>query len=701
MKSATRTRIFGFLLALIGCSALTQPSLSTAAFSDIEAAPGSLSFPSTVVGSESPAQTVVFTNNGAEAVAIEEQVIAESEPDFVIKSFGCGGELQPGDSCEDSVAFTPQAAGPRGAVLLLEPTNSEEPIEVNLEGEGVRKAIDLPSTSDFGTATKGESVERSVSVENNGGATVAITKFELTGANSADFTITNNTCPGTLGPAMNCELKLRFTPSTVGAEAAELKAITDGIPAEPVAQLSGEGVAAELTFEPAGYDFGLVEVHSESPRTNFTLRNTGPSSVQLSNLEISGPQASEFWIPGSGCWGTNLAPGSTCGIEVQFNANQEGDAAAAVRISAGGTTFEAPLTARAERPRVTPSEAPFRFAPTSVGASRTRQLTMTNVGNLPVGFFIAIVSGGDVSSFHLIGETCTTNVFAGAPHLIAPGESCSAEIRFEPNGPGPKAATLSFFGGGEGALQVPIEGDAVAPRVTLSPSSHDFGSVTAGSTSPVQTFELLNESADPYAVDSASIAGAAPGEFQIRADGCSEESIEPGASCAVAVRFDPESAGHKTATLRLRGAGGSIVAGLSGDGNAAIAAAPPAVTRGGRVTFTVSRHPRSTGGSVTIGRAYCRSSAECVIRLSGSISGRAAGRSRLRPTVRGVAVSTIRLAAGTSGALTTRLPTGFRAAPAGAGLRITVNWWTGQESGANHLGLRVAAEKEALGQRAR
>ena len=136
-----------------------------------------------------------------------------------------------------------------------------------------------------------------------------------------------------------------------------------GTPAEYFTELSGEGAAPELTFEPGGHDFGLVEAHSNSPRTNFTLRNSGTASAQLAlgNLEISGPDANEFFIPNSNCWGRTLAPGATCQVEVQFNANEEGSFAAAVSIRAGNVGFTAPLAGRAERPKVEASPTPLVF----------------------------------------------------------------------------------------------------------------------------------------------------------------------------------------------------------------------------------------------------------------------------------------------------------------------------------------------------
>lgn len=144
----------------------------------------------------------------------------------------------------------------------------------------------------------------------------------------------------------------------------------------------------------------------------------------------------------------------------------------------------------------------------------------------------------------MLEESCTSNLFAGSPRMVEPGASCVAKVEFESTGVGAKAATLSFFGAGEGALQVPVEGTGVAPRLSLSPTARDFGSVAVGNAGPTQTFQLRNESIGAQTIDSATLACVDLGDFGLRADECSETVLAAGASCAVAVRLTPARAGR-------------------------------------------------------------------------------------------------------------------------------------------------------------
>lgn len=672
-------------LVLLTAALVVACAVSTSAAGAAPApSPTSVIFNKETVGRTSGAQTVTIGNPDPGAVQVVGASVVGTDPgDFGITGDGCtGATLDQGESCAVEVAFSPQAGGAREADLEVALAGAG-PLEVPLAGTGQTMQLTVPDTASFATTSVGAASSAQIEVKNASEAGVDVSEVKVEGADAGDFGVEGTNCSGYVGSGMGCEVAVRFSPTATGAREAQLRIVTDGSPAEYLVDLSDEGAAPEVTFEPGGHDFGLVETHSGGPRTNFTLRNTGAASVQLGNLEISGPGRNEFWVSGSTCWGTTLAPGANCSIEVQFNANEEGDFAAAVSIAADGVVFEAPLTARAARPQVTASPAPVGFGATSVGATQTRQITLTNTGELPVGFYIALVSGGDVSSFHLVSEDCTSNLFSGRPRVFEPGESCVATIAFEPHAVGAKAATVSFFGGGEGALQVAVEGTAVAPVLDLSPGSADFGTVAVGSPGPVQTFQLRNESVDPQAVDSATLAGADLGEFQIRSDACAETVLAPGEACAVAVRLDPGSAGPKAATLRVHGVAETMVAQLRGEGTApSSAGAVKAATSGGRVVLSLRADASPATGKVTIGRARCESSAACVLSVAGLASGRIATSAGARTGVRPLGVSQLRLAAGTSAAITTSLPPEFRRSATNAHLRLSLRWHAGSASGA-------------------
>ena len=105
-----------------------------------------------------------------------------------------------------------------------------------------------------------------------------------------------------------------------------------------------------------------------------------------------------------------------------------------------GVSFTADLSGQGGQPVFTASPDPADFGFASAGQSGdTRTITLTNQGDLPGSFFVAIISGGDVGSFRLLHEDCT-----GVP--IGPSASCTAQVRFQPDGAEAKAATLTLVG---------------------------------------------------------------------------------------------------------------------------------------------------------------------------------------------------------------------------------------------------------------
>jgi hypothetical protein len=89
------------------------------------------------------------------------------------------------------------------------------------------------------------------------------------------------------------------------------------------------------------------------------------------------------------------------------------------------------------------------------------------------------------------------------------------------------------------------------PALSLSTSLLAFGDVEPGGSSPAQSISVTNTGEIALAVGTVSLAGSDPADFAIVSDACSGQSVAPTATCALQVRFQPASAGLKSAELRL------------------------------------------------------------------------------------------------------------------------------------------------------
>ena len=116
-------------------------------------------------------------------------------------------------------------------------------------GEGT---LTVAASASFATTSIGASSIRQISLKNESAAGVDVDQVDFEGVDAGDFGIEGNNCLGFIGPAMDCTLTVRFTPTAGGLREARLRVVTDGTPAEYLTELSGEGASPELTFEPEG-----------------------------------------------------------------------------------------------------------------------------------------------------------------------------------------------------------------------------------------------------------------------------------------------------------------------------------------------------------------------------------------------------------------------------------------------------------------
>jgi hypothetical protein len=457
------------------------------------------------------------------------------------------------------------------------------------------------------TTTVGNQSPTSEFVLHNESAEAAsIDKVTLVGEDAGEFSFGGSTCSGgTLPPGAQCSAGIALKPSSAGTKKTTLEvSFNGGRPAQGF-EVSGISAPAHLSFRPSSYDFGLVLAHSEAARTTFQIENDGAATTQINSLGFSG-DSNGFWFGNSDCYGRWLDPGQTCSLEVDFGPSEGRPYATQVQANSAGENFTADLSGEGAQPIVTASPNPADFGATTVGSSSAIQtIVISNSGNGPASFFIGIVAGGDAGSFKLLDENCSA-----AP--LMPAGSCTAHLRFAPLSAGPKLARLAFFGDSEGGAMVALQGEGLAPAVTLMPAAYDFGSQAAGSKSAGHAFAVRNEGSAPLDLSNVSIVGADLDQFALAGDECTGTTLAPGAECLVRVRFAPDSAGAKTAKLRVGSDSGAFVATLAGIGSGAdtgaAAVASSAAGGSGSSAADASQSPQPRPGRKGHHRRFARGS---------------------------------------------------------------------------------------------
>jgi fibronectin type 3 domain-containing protein len=98
--------------------------------------PASVAFGNQQTGTTSSPQTIALTNTGAASLAFSGFSITGTNAADFVETTTCASNLAPGSSCSISITFSPGAAGPRSATLVIADNAPAAPQQVPLTGTG-------------------------------------------------------------------------------------------------------------------------------------------------------------------------------------------------------------------------------------------------------------------------------------------------------------------------------------------------------------------------------------------------------------------------------------------------------------------------------------------------------------------------------------------------------------------------------------
>jgi hypothetical protein len=282
----------------------------------IVVSPSSLSFAGQQVGVASAPLTLTITNTGGVPMAnVGFQVTGQAAGSFATGATTCGATLANGSSCTVQVIFTPAAAGGSAATLTVSSsTLGVTPVTVSLTGTGqVWSGLNVDQAQlAFGTTSVGQSsASQTVTVSNTSSATVSQLMFAV----PAQFSLTQNTCTGSLAAGGSCTVGVVFEPTAVGPATGVLTISSASVATPATVLLSGTGAAgAAVQLTPTAIVFATTAPGATSSQTTVTVTNTGVSA-SLSNLVLTVTAA--FQLVNNTCPAA-LAPGLSCTVAVEF-----------------------------------------------------------------------------------------------------------------------------------------------------------------------------------------------------------------------------------------------------------------------------------------------------------------------------------------------------------------------------------------------
>lgn len=258
-------------------------------------APATVAFPDQPVGTLSDPQTVTLSNTGTTALTVR-GISLTGDADFAQTSTCplAPSTLAAGASCTISVTFRPTVTGSRSATLAVSDDAAGSPHQATLAGSGtpaLAPAVTLaPTTLTFpGQDVGTTSAPATVTVSNTGTAPLSIASIQLTGAQAAEFALSNG-CPASLPPGATCDLTVTFTPITAGTRTASLT-VTDNAAGSPHSTaVSGTGALPPGVYLLDGFEHGLrlwSVVGNGTATTQGTSVNSGTQAASLHTASTS------------------------------------------------------------------------------------------------------------------------------------------------------------------------------------------------------------------------------------------------------------------------------------------------------------------------------------------------------------------------------------------------------------------------------
>jgi hypothetical protein len=198
-------------------------------------------------------KTVHLANTG-ESVLNVASIIATG--DYSVVTSPIPTTVQPADTVDIIVGFTPTVNGTRTGTLTFNTDAASSPDVVNLTGtsSGSATAAHLSlsvSTITFSgvTTTGTTATAQTVTMTNTGQSPLIFSSATISGTNASDFAITNSSLPSQIAGSGTFDLHVSFTPSINGAETATLTITTNSSTSPDTVALSGTGGMSWLSTQ--------------------------------------------------------------------------------------------------------------------------------------------------------------------------------------------------------------------------------------------------------------------------------------------------------------------------------------------------------------------------------------------------------------------------------------------------------------------
>jgi hypothetical protein len=153
-----------------------------------------------------------------------------------------------------------------------------------------------------------------------------------------------------------------------------------------------------------------------------------------------------------------------------------------------------------------------------------------------------------------LDAACPDQTEADNTITLAPGDRCDLPITFQPQAGGDRTATFTLaLANLSSPLQVSLTGTGITvPRLTLQRSPQPFGPTPLGQSSQAQTVQILSSGTGPLTITAVTLSDQPAPAFRLGEQTCTNDSLNPQATCSVSVLFAPGTVGSHQAHFEIQ-----------------------------------------------------------------------------------------------------------------------------------------------------
>ena len=476
-----------------------------------------------------------------------------------------------GGSCELTMTYKPTTLGLQRCDLVVSSTN------------GASRTYSFQGTSwgwqssnanvDFGTSvdTTPQVKTLSVTLPTNATTNASSCSFNaITGTNASQYSVTPGaSCTSSVAGGTTCNLNVQWTPPASASESqAQLKISCDTRGGDYTFNLHGRKVSSKLITSSNQLSWPSSLVGTSSIQS-VVFTNTDSTDLTHFAVHLSNITGSSFAIQSSSTCGTTLPAGTSCQVDVKFNASFAGTQSASLIASSTEATMDSNVALVGEGLQLQATPSSYDFGAVVPGTDRPgSSILISNPTNTTVSGCQLVTTSLAVQGFSIdVDSECNSKT------SLASGETCEIKPRFFPKtSVGLRQASFQYTCSSGGTVSITLSGESKADLrlVTVPPARAALSNRLVGITQDIEfilaDFDSTQDVADLSValntpVTGWSVVSAGSSDCANLAGG----TLPHGSQCKAKLRFNPlatagsEQAGSFSGSLNISSSDSSVV----------------------------------------------------------------------------------------------------------------------------------------------